>query len=63
MDIAFEVVGEAVALGLTFLPEWFGYFSFFPPGRVDGPVAGPVGREGKRIPMHLASRGLIVSVG
>lgn len=53
MDIAFEVVGEAVALGLTFLLEWFGYFSFFPPGRVDGPV----GREGKRIPMLLASRG------
>ena len=55
MDVAFETVGEAIALGLTFLLRAWGLF--FSPFRRGG------GRGGKRLLQLLAQGGEIVERG
>lgn len=55
MDVVFEAVGEAIALGLTFLLRAF--FFFFPLFWRGG------GRGGKRLPQLLAQGGEIVERG
>ena len=56
MDVAFEAVGEAIALGLTFLLRAWGLFFFFPFRRGGG-------RGGKRLLQLLAQGGEIVERG
>lgn len=53
MDVAFEAVGEAIALGLTFLLRAFPPPLFWRGG----------GRGGKRLPQLLAQGGEIVERG
>lgn len=52
MDVTFEAAGEAIALGLTFLLQGFGYFPFFSSWQ-----SGSEGRGGKGIPLRWLGMG------